>query len=88
MGHKQLRLPPDAPPEKRYSMPDTRELDFDAYQDWRDRVLFSEDSPERSMLFHLMSMAGAYDHLTTHPAGTEAMVRKLREVRRALREGT
>lgn len=33
----------------------------------------------------LESVAVAYDHLTTHPAGTESMVKQLREIRRALK---
>jgi len=35
---------------------------------------------------HLLSLVAAYQHLATHPAGTDAAVAKLRALRRALRE--
>lgn len=34
----------------------------------------------------ILGAAEAYIHLTTHPAGTERMVSKLRAIRRALKE--
>ena len=36
--------------------------------------------------FLILGATECYLHLTTHPAGTEAMVRKLRLIRRTLRE--
>ncbi len=38
----------------------------------------------RHEAWRLRSIVGAYDHLVDHPAGTEAAIRKLRLLRRAL----
>lgn len=40
------------------------------------------DAPTRGDELVAASVIGAYRHLLTHPAGTEAAVRKLRELRR------
>jgi len=36
--------------------------------------------------YRVLAMAEAYSMLCTHPAGTEAMVKKLRAIRKRLRE--
>lgn len=50
---------------------------------------FHGPSPERVTLSRddviaLMDAAKAYHHLTTHPAGTEAMIQQLRAIRRVV----
>lgn len=49
------------------------------------RARYSLDQLTQGDAYLILGAAEAYIHLTTHPAGTERMVTKLRNIRRAVR---
>lgn len=66
--------------ERAYSCPDPT---AESYREaaWQARY----GQPTRTQLYTLASAAEALDHFLTHPAGTEHVVRQIRELRRAIR---
>jgi hypothetical protein len=69
-------------PHRAYAFPDptTEEVDGAMHTARYDLAHLTQ-----AQAYLLCDIACAYDHLLTHPAGTEAVVRQLREVRREIR---
>jgi hypothetical protein len=65
-----------------YSMPDPCDEKFHEAC-WRARYAPIE-TLSRTDMFYLLAAADAYCTLATHPAGTEAMIKKLRALRKAI----
>lgn len=80
-----IRLPSrDAPPEKRYSMPNPEHRP-EAWGNVHAWVYGEGPLPCREDLQQVLSMANGYRHLTMYELGQEHCVRQLRDVWRARR---
>ena len=76
-----IRIHPDDP-KRRYSFPDpTTERFARATRLAR----YYPDNLTRDDGFQLAEVAESYHHLLNHPAGTESVIRQLRELRAELR---
>lgn len=66
-----------------WSMPDP---EYEPLADALHTARYALGSLTQEQAYLILGCAEAYLHLVTHPAGTESVVKQLREVRRALRE--
>lgn len=58
-------------------------LELDNGTAWPDPCVDPRELEEPTRTYYINQVLSAYNHLTTHPVGTEATIRTLRELRRA-----